>query len=137
MLAIPLSFPSTLSFAILLLTSFSCLAQTATPASAAKPVSGLTGTIVLSGASGGPVKMGVPDSIPLAQITFVVQREGEAVATFTTDSHGQFQVPLPAGHYAIVRKDWKSRVGFFGPFAADVREGALTVVRWNCETGMQ
>ncbi len=137
MLHIPLPFPVTSSVALLLFTSLSCLAQTETPGSAAKPVTGLNGTITLHGTSGGPVKMGVPDSVPLAQMTFVVQRDGKDVATFTTDSRGQFKAPLPAGHYTVVRKDWKSRVGFFGPFVADVRAGEMTTVRWNCETGMQ
>ena len=87
--------------------------------------------------TGGPVRMGVPDSRPLADMTFVVQKGEETVASFTTDAEGKFSVSLPAGHYRVMRKDWKTRVGFFGPFEVDVEAGKMKQVQWKCDTGMQ
>jgi len=34
-------------------------------------------------------------------------------------------------------KDWKSRVGSYGPFEADVTSGKITKVQWDCDTGMR
>lgn len=137
MLINTLHLPSTLPGAIWLLVSFSCLGQVAPPGSSPKPVANLTGIISLRGVTGGPVKIGQPDSRLLAETTFVVQEQARVAATFTTDSQGQFHASLPAGHYTIVKKDWKSHVGFFGPFVVDLREGETKTVHWVCETGMQ
>lgn len=87
--------------------------------------------------SGGPVVQGVPDSKPLAHTTFVVKKEGVAVATFTTDEQGRFRISLPSGHYSVSKKDWKSRVGFYGPFEVDIPAGQIRKVQWKCDTGMQ
>ena len=83
------------------------------------------------------MRQGVPDSKPLANTIFVVKKGNDAVASFTTDPQGQFRISLPPGHYSVSKKDWKSRVGFFGPFDVDVAAGQVKTVQWNCDTGMQ
>lgn len=125
------------SVALMFLTLAAGVAQAETPSPTPSPGSGLVGTIILHGISAGPVRQGVPDFKPLADITFVVQQEDREIASFTTDKLGQFQVALPPGHYTIRRKNWKSRVGFYGPFEVDVTKGELTKVSWDCQTGMQ
>ncbi len=92
---------------------------------------------MLHSISGGPVRQGVPDARPLVQMAFEVKQGDRIVASFTTDDQGRFRVALPPGHYTISRKDWKSRVGFYGPFQADVPAGQFKAVEWNCDTGMQ
>jgi hypothetical protein len=44
---------------------------------------------------------------------------------------------LPSGHYTVSKKDWNSRVGFYGPFPIDITAGQIKKVQWNCDTGMQ
>ena len=123
---------------LILLALFSCVAQAeTTPTPSPESGSGLEGSISLHSISGGPVRQGVPDSRPLANTTFVVQKGEQTVAFFTTDEQGRFRISLPAGHYRISKKDWKSRVGYFGPFEVDVAAGQMKKVQWNCDTGMQ
>lgn len=93
--------------------------------------------ISLSGISGGPLRRGVPDSRPLANTTFVAKQGDQGVASFTTDDQGRFRISLPPGRYSISKKDWKSRVGYYGPFEVDVSAGQMKKVQWNCDTGMQ
>jgi hypothetical protein len=95
---------------------------------------GLEGSIFLHSISGGPVKQGVTDSKPLANTTFVVKKGDLPI---TTDDHGQFRISLPPGHYSISKKEWNSRVGFYGPFPVDITAGQIKKVQWNCDTGMQ
>ena len=83
------------------------------------------------------MKQGVPDSKPLANTTFDVKKGDLTVASFTTDNQGRFRISLPPGHYSISKKDWKSRVGFYGPFKVDIAAGQIKKVQWNCDTGMQ
>ncbi len=113
------------------------MAQAETPTPTPSCESGLAGTITLHGISAGPVRQGVPDYRPLADITFLVRQEDRVVASFTTDKLGQFRVVLPPGHYTVQRKDWKSRVGFYGPFRIDIAKDELKKVSWDCQTGMQ
>ena len=98
---------------------------------------GLEGSISLHGISGGPVKQGVPDSKPLANTTFVVKNGDLTITSFTTDDQGRFRISLPSGHYTVSKKDWNSRVGFYGPFPIDITAGQIKKVQWNCDTGMQ
>jgi Prealbumin-like fold domain len=98
---------------------------------------GLEGSISLHTVSGGPVRKGVPDSKPLANTTFVVMKGDNTVASFVTDEQGRFRISLPSGHYRISKKDWKSRVGYYGPFEVDIAAGRVRKVQWNCDTGMQ
>jgi hypothetical protein len=101
------------------------------------PNSGIAGTISLSPAHGGPIREGMPNSKPLAQIEFVVENVSGTVATFKTDDQGKFSVNLPPGHYRVSRKDYASRVGRFGPFEVDVTAGQMAEVEWTCDSGMR
>ena len=123
---------------LILLSLVSCLAQAeAPPTPSSAPDSGLEGSVSLHTIQGGPVKLGVPDSKPLADTTFVVKKDDRTVTSFTTDKQGNFRVSLPPGHYSISKKDWSSRVGFYGPFSVDVMAGQFKKVQLNCDTGMQ
>lgn len=97
---------------------------------------GITGTITISPISGGPTRMGVPDSKPLAQTEFAVKKGEETVATFTTDAAGHFSVSLGAGHYSIVKKE-RSMIGSYGPFEIEVVAGKMKTVTWNCDSGIR
>jgi hypothetical protein len=117
---------------------FCCVARAETqPTPPPEAGTGLEGSISLHNISGGPVRQGVPDSKPLANTTFVVKKGDLTVASFTTDDQGRFRISLPSGHYSISKKDWKSRVGFYGPFEVDIAAGEIKKVEWNCDTGMQ
>jgi hypothetical protein len=124
---------------LLILCTLLCVVAQAEPPSAQgpEPASVLEGSISLHNISGGPVRQGVPDSRPLSDMSFVVKRGDATVASFTTDSHGHFRVSLPPGHYHVIRKDWKTRVGFYGPFEIDISQGEMKTVEWKCDTGLQ
>ena len=117
---------------------FCCVARAESqPTPPPEAGTGLEGSISLHNISGGPVRQGVPDSKPLANTTFVVKKGDLTIASFTTDDQGRFQISLPSGHYSISKKDWKSRVGFYGPFEVDIVAGQVKKIQWNCDTGMQ
>ena len=114
------SYPSSRCFSLCSLAS--ALAETpSTPK--AEPGTGLEGVILAGPIQGGPTRQGVPDSRPLANTEFVVEKENSTVASFKTNDQGRFQVSLPAGHYTISRKDWKANIGSYGPFEVDVARG--------------
>lgn len=98
---------------------------------------GLEGVITIGPIHGGPIKVGVPSTKPLANTAFVVEGEKGAVASFTTDNDGHFQISLQPGHYSVSMKGEKSRFRRGGPFHVDVTEGKTTKVEWNCDTGMR
>ena len=102
-----------------------------------EPTSGIEGVITISPVRGGPVRAGVPDWRPLANTAFIVGNKTGKVTSFTTDSEGHFKIPLPAGHYTVVREGVSGRVGRFGPFDVDVAEGKMTTVEWRCDSGMR
>ena len=121
-----------------LIALFCCVARAETqPTPPPEPGTGLEGSISLHNISGGPVRQGVPDSKPLANTAFVVKKGDLTIASFTTDDQGRFRISLPPGHYRISKKDWKSRVGFYGPFEVEIAAGQIKKVQWNCDTGMQ
>ena len=102
-----------------------------------QPEAGIEGVISAGPIHGGPTRQGVPDSKPLANTEFLVEKEKSVVASFKTDDQGRFRVSLPAGHYRISRKDWNAKIGSYGPFEVDVAAGKMKVVQWNCETGLR
>jgi hypothetical protein len=104
---------------------------------AAEAQSGIEGEITISPAHGGPSRVGVPDSTPLANTQFVVENESGTVAEFTTDDAGRFHVSLPPGHYTVSLKSRKPALGKYGPFEVDVAAGQTSKVRWNCDSGMR
>jgi hypothetical protein len=104
----------------------------------AEPQSGIEGVITISPWHPGPIRADEPGSKPLANATFVVQTEANAVTSeFTTDAQGGFRVSLPLGHYKVSLKGKKGGVGKYGPFEVDVAAGKMTSVQWNCDTGMR
>lgn len=121
----------------LILFAFICCVAGAESSPSPEAGTGVAGSIILHNISGGPVRQGVPDSRPLANTTFVVKKGEDLVTSFTTDDQGRFRVSLPPGHYRVSKKDWKSRVGFFGPFEVDIAAGEMKNVAWKCDTGMQ
>ena len=97
----------------------------------------LEGVISVGPIQGGPTRQGVPDSRPLANIEFRVEKEHSTLASFKTDDQGRFRISLPPGHYTISRKDGKAGVGSYGPFEVDVVAGQIKRVQWNCDSGMR
>ena len=93
--------------------------------------------ISVSAVHGGPSRLGVPDSRPLANTAFIVKKGNDTITSFTTDDQGGFRISLAAGHYTISRKDWEGRVGSYGPFEVDVAASQIRKIQWNCDTGMQ
>jgi hypothetical protein len=113
-----------------------CLAMTLS-ASAADPATGLEGIITVGPVHGGPSRIGVPDSRPLANTAFSAQNEKGTVVSFSTDNQGRFHLSLEPGHYTISLKEKRSGIGHYGPFEADVTAGQMTKVDWRCDTGMR
>jgi hypothetical protein len=75
--------------------------------------------------------------MPLANARFVVEKNDAEVTSFITDDQGRFRVSLPPGHYKISLKGRKSSIGRFGPFEADVAQGKMTNVQWECDSGIR
>ncbi len=127
--------------AILALSFSICLGQSADtkPSSSSSSASGIEGTVVLSPAHPGPTRIGVPNSRPLANVKFVVHKQGEEkeVASFTTDEQGHFRVSLPPGHYVVAKEGGRRGIGSFGPFEVEVPAGKMTSVEWRCDSGMR
>jgi len=104
----------------------------------AESQSGIEGVITVSPWHPGPVRVDEPASKPLANATFVVQTEANAVASeFTTDAQGRFRVLLPQGHYKVSVKGKKGGVGKYGPFEVDVATDRMTLVQWQCDSGLR
>ena len=66
--------------------------------------SGIEGVILVSPAMPGPAREGLPESRPVANVTWTVQNEKGEVTSFTTDGEGRFRVSLPPGHYSVMRE---------------------------------
>jgi hypothetical protein len=93
-----------------------CLLLDAT-LSASEPQTGIEGVITIGPVNGGPARIGIPGSKPLANATFLAQNEkGIATLPFTTYDQGYFRVPLEPGHYIVSLKDKKGGIGHDGPF---------------------
>lgn len=99
--------------------------------------SGIEGIITISPANPGPTRDDAPGSIPLANAKFVLEKNSREVTSFTTDRQGRFRVSLPPGHYKVTAEGGKSSIGRFGPFEADVAPGKMTIVQWECDSGIR
>jgi hypothetical protein len=115
----------------------SCFLLVAATLSASEPQSGIEGVITAGPVHGGPTRIGVPDSRPLANAAFIVENEKGVISSFTTDDQGHFAVSLDTGHYTVSLKDKKGGIGHYGPFSVDVVAGQMTKVEWRCDTGMR
>lgn len=98
---------------------------------------GIEGSVTMSPVEGGPTRQGSSDSRPLANMSFEVKQGDRVITSFQTDGQGHFRQALEPGHYTVVRKDWKSAVGFYGPFEIVVSRGKMTAVDWKCDTGLR
>ena len=99
--------------------------------------SGIEGVITISPANPGPIRADALGSVPLANATFVVEKNNGEVTSFITDDQGRFRVSLSPGHYKISLKGRKTTIGRFGPFEADVAPGKMTNVQWECDSGIR
>ena len=99
--------------------------------------SGIEGIITISPARPGPVRVDEAGSVPLANATFAVEDKDGEVASFATDDRGHFRSALPPGHYKVSLTGRKSSIGHFGPFEADVVQGKMTNVQWECDSGIR
>jgi hypothetical protein len=122
----------------MLLPLFSCVVLAAME-SEAQPATGpgLEGEIRISPAQGGPARIGVSDSRPLPNTTFMVTKDEKIIASFTTDDQGRFRVSLPPGKYTVSKEDGKVKVGSYGPFEVEIVAGQVKKVQWKCDSGMQ
>jgi hypothetical protein len=101
--------------------------------------SGIEGSIVVSPTRPGPIRKdaeanAAPAPVPGTQ--FAVKAGDAVVATFTTDSEGQFRIALPPGHYVISRQGAGARIGRW-QFEADVVDDQMTKVKWTADSGMR
>ena len=123
---------------ILALLFISCFSAAQTqPTPTAESGTGIEGVITVSPIHGGPSRIGIPDSKPLANAPFIVENGKGAVASFVTDDHGHFRISLQPGHYTVSMKNRKGAIGRYGPFDVDVVAGQVTKVEWHCDTGMR
>ena len=129
--------PYPLPIFVVLLALFSHFVLAETPSTPKpEPETGLEGVISAGPIQGGPSRQGVPDSRPLANTEFLVEKENSTVASFKTDDQGRFRISLPSGHYTISRKDGKASVGNYS-FEVDVAAGQMKRVQWDCDTGIR
>jgi hypothetical protein len=121
----------------MLLALFSCFAVAAMQSEAQPDTgTGLEGEIRISPAHGGPARIGVSDSKPLPNTTFVVKKDEKIIASFTTNDQGQFRVSLPPGKYTVSKMNGKVKVGNYGPFEVEIVAGQMKKVQWECDSGM-
>jgi hypothetical protein len=98
---------------------------------------GIEGDVRVSPTHGGPVKMGEPESAPLANATCLVETAAGTIKTFTTDEKGHFKVELPPGRYGIRVE----KIGIKGRGCAladiEVTSSGFKQVDLHCDTGMR
>src|SRR5689334_5537140 len=87
---------------------------------------GVEGVILVSPSHPGPIRQGLPNSAPIANMEFTAQSQAGAAASFKTDDQGHFRVVLAPGHYSVSANRPKTRIGRFGPFDVEVTAGKMT-----------
>ena len=119
------------------LSILSCYLLLAATLSAAEPQTGIEGVITVGPVHGGPARIGVPDSRPLVNTTFIAQSQNGTATSFTTDDQGRFRLSLEPGPYTVSLKEKKGGIGRYGPFEVNVVANQMTKVEWRCDTGMR
>ena len=122
--------------AALLICLASFKAMSAEPSPSSEKQSGVEGVITVGPTRGGPTREGVPDTKPLADTAFKVEKQNGVILSFTTDANGKFKISLPAGHYTISKKDVVAGIGNYS-FEVDVAPGQVNRVHWECDTGIR
>lgn len=135
--SLPIMNKSQFVWRMLALALVACSSLRGDPIPKSEPGTVLEGVISVGPTRGGPSRIGVPDSAPLANTGFVVKKGSDVVTSFTTDEHGRFQISLPSGHYTVSIKDRKGKVGRYGPFEVDLAAGQVSKVQWTCDSGMR
>src|SRR5437899_9845762 len=98
---------STIGATLIALFPMTAVAETPPPGT-----SGIEGTIVVSPTRPGPIRKDEERSVaPVRNAQFAIKIGDATVKTFTTDGEGRFQVALPPGHYAMVKKAALPRMG--------------------------
>jgi hypothetical protein len=97
---------------------------------------GIEGTVSISPSHPGPTRENEPNAAPLANLSFAVENDSGAVATFVTDEQGKFRVSLKPGHYKVSVRG-ENRIRRCGPFDVDVAVNGMTTVQWQCDSGMR
>ncbi len=115
----------------------SCYLLLVATLSAAEPQTGIEGVITVGPVHGGPARIGVPDSRPLVNTTFIAQSQNGTATSFTTDDQGRFRLSLEPGPYTVSLKEKKGGIGRYGPFEVNVVADQMTKVEWRCDTGMR
>jgi len=118
-----------------LVACFSMASGQSSPPPAADPGTGIQGLIMVGPIHGGPARVGVPNSKPLANTTFIVEDQNRVASSFVTDDQGRFRISVAPGHYAVSKKDAQPKIGRYGPFEVDVVQGQMTKVEWMCDSG--
>ena len=98
--------------------------------------SGIEGVISVSPSRPGPLRKDSPSVAPVANIEFVVKKADARVASFTTNTEGYFRIPLPPGHYIVLREDPGAAIGHW-QFEIDVLPGEVAKVKWTGDSGMR
>ena len=97
---------------------------------------GIEGSVSVGPMQGGPAIKGVPDSAPLANMSFVVEQAAGVVANFTTDDQGRFRVPLPPGRYTVRSANMKTKNAKC-KFEVEVDATGFKKIHYKCDTGMR
>jgi hypothetical protein len=100
------------------------------------PTSGVEGAIRVSPVHGGPSRLGVEDSAPVANMAFDIVNDTGIVSSFTTDDAGHFRVALSPGHYSIKMHEQR-KIGRCGSFAFEVSAGEFKNIHFECDSGMR
>jgi hypothetical protein len=101
------------------------------------PGTGIEGSVRVSPTHGGPIKLGEPDSAPLANATLVVESAAGTSKTVTTDEQGHFKIELPPGRYSIRTEKVGMRGRGCGMTDIEVTAGSVKQVKLDCDTGMR
>lgn len=125
------------SVAAMLLAAALGITNVPPPASASGADTGIRGSVALGPIVPGPITAGQPDQAPLSA-SFSVLAEGRAVARFTSDETGRFQVSLPPGEYTII-PDKRTPIPYPGKqlTRVTVPDDGFAVVTIELDTGMR
>ena len=93
----------------------SCCLLLGATLSASEPPMGIEGVITVGPVNGGPARIGIPGSKPLAKATFLAQNEKGIATPFTTDDQGYFRVSTGTESLHRFAKGQKRESGTMGP----------------------